>query len=41
MRKLYGRKRSSHPDSAHTKAKRWFKQKSRKALRKFLKGRFA
>ena len=37
MKKLYGRKRPSHPASAHTKSKRWFKKKSRKAMRRFLK----
>ncbi|HNW99944.1 MAG TPA: hypothetical protein PLE74_01780 [Candidatus Cloacimonadota bacterium] len=34
---LYQRKRPAHPDEAHTEAKRWFKRKGRKAVRKFLK----
>ncbi|MCF7859238.1 MAG: hypothetical protein K9N07_07935 [Candidatus Cloacimonetes bacterium] len=35
-KKLYTRKRPSHPDDAHTFSKRWFKKKSRKAVRKYL-----
>jgi hypothetical protein len=35
--RLYQRKRPAHPDEAHTDAKRWFKRKGRKAVRKFLK----
>jgi len=37
LQKQYNRKRSAHPDDAHTKSKRWFKQKGRKSLRKHLK----
>ena len=37
LKKLYTRKKPAHPDECHTKSKRWFKRKSRKALRKFLK----
>ena len=37
MQNLYNRKRPAHPDSAHTKSKRWFKQKGRKLVRRFLK----
>jgi len=36
-KKLYSRKRPSHPDEAHSKSKRWFKQKGRKMVRKHLK----
>lgn len=36
-KKLYTRKRPAHADGMHTKSKRWFKKKGRKALRKFLK----
>lgn len=35
--KQYNKKRPAHPDDAHTKSKRWFKQKGRKRLRKDLK----
>ena len=35
--KIYNRKRPAHSDTAHTKSKRWFKQKGRKSVRKFLK----
>ncbi len=34
---LYNRKRPAHPDECHKNAKRWFKKKGRKSLRKFLK----
>jgi len=37
MQNLYNRKRPAHPDSAHTKSKRWFKQKGRKSVRRYLK----
>lgn len=37
IQKFYNRKRPAHPDSAHSKSKSWFKQKGRKAVRKFLK----
>ncbi len=37
VRKVINRKRPSHPDEAHTKAKSWFKRKSRKSVRKFEK----
>ena len=37
MKKLYTRKRPSHPDECHTKSKRWFKKKKRKTIRKYLK----
>jgi len=37
LQKQYNRKRSAHPDDAHTKSKRWFKQKGRKSLRKHMK----
>ena len=33
--KTYNRKRPAHSDGAHTKAKRFFKQKGRKSARKF------
>jgi hypothetical protein len=36
-KKLYTRKRPAHPDEVHTEAKRWFKRKGRKAVRKHLK----
>lgn len=36
-KKLYTRKRPAHPDEAHSKNKRWFKRKGRKAVRKHLK----
>lgn len=32
--KTYNRKRPAHAAEAHTKAKRWFKKKSRKSARK-------
>jgi hypothetical protein len=35
--KTYTRKRPAHPDTAHTKAKGWFKRKGRKSVRKFEK----
>ena len=35
--KQYNVKRPAHPDSAHTKSKRWFKNKGRKRLRQQLK----
>lgn len=35
--KTYTRKRPSHPDTAHTKSKAWFKRKGRKSVRKFEK----
>lgn len=35
--KLYNRKRPSHPDTSHTKSKKWFKKKGRKKVRKYLK----
>jgi len=35
--KTYTRKRPSHPDTAHTKSKGWFKRKGRKSVRKFEK----
>jgi len=38
--KAYNRKRPAHPDEAHTKSKKWFKRKGRKALRKLLKSNF-
>lgn len=37
MQKQYNRKRPAHPDEAHSKSKRWFKQKGRKRVRKHLK----
>lgn len=37
IKKLYTRKDPSHPADAHTKSKRWFKKKSRKEVRKYLK----
>ncbi len=37
IKKLYTRKNPAHPADAHTDAKRWFKKKSRKAVRKYLK----
>lgn len=36
--KLYNRKSPAHPATAHSGSKRWFKQKSRKQVRKYLKG---
>lgn len=30
---MYNKKRPSHPDTSHTKNKRWFKQKGRKRVR--------
>ena len=35
--KEYNRKRPSHPDSSHTKSKRFFKRKGRKRVRKYHK----
>ena len=35
--KIYNTKRPAHPDDAHTKSKRWFKQKGRKRVRQQLK----
>ncbi|MDP8323325.1 MAG: hypothetical protein RAO94_13330 [Candidatus Stygibacter australis] len=35
--KTYTRKRPSHPDTAHTKSKGWFKRKGRKSVRKLEK----
>ncbi len=35
--KLYSRKKPSHPDTAHTKAKSFFKKKGRKSVRNYLK----
>ena len=40
IQKIYNRKRPAHPDAAHTKSKSWFKQKGRKAVRRFLKEDF-
>ncbi|MCK4654888.1 MAG: hypothetical protein KAU01_10640 [Candidatus Cloacimonetes bacterium] len=37
IQRLYNRKRPAHPDSSHTKSKRWFKKKGRKSVRKLLK----
>ena len=37
IQKQYNRKRPAHPDNAHTKSKRWFKQKGRRRVRKHLK----
>jgi hypothetical protein len=36
-KKLYTAKKPAHPDEAHTKAKRFFKQKGRKRVRQHLK----
>lgn len=36
-KKLYNAKRPSHPDDAHTKAKRFFKTRGRKRARQLLK----
>jgi len=35
--RVYTRKRPAHSDDAHTKNKRWFKQKGRKSARRFFK----
>jgi hypothetical protein len=37
IKQLYTKKRPAHPDELHTDAKRWFKRKGRKAVRKHLK----
>ena len=37
IKKLYTIKRPSHPEESHTMAKRYFKKKGRKRVRKFLK----
>ena len=39
--KVYTRKKPAHPDEAHTKSKRWFKQKGRKSARRFYKTELA
>ncbi len=36
-KKHYTRRRPAHPDDAHTKAKRFFKRKGRKRVRRDLK----
>jgi len=41
VKKLYSRKRPAHPDNAHHSAKRWFKKKGRKSVRKFLRQQLA
>jgi len=37
IKKLYTAKKPAHPEDAHTKAKRFFKTRGRKRVRKMLK----